>query len=121
MDCCHSASGTRSSISSSDSVRWVPPPSNFRLQESIDQHVWSSFLTNGGLRSHVLLSACSSSGQAWESDGRGVFTVALLDLLKDSEIEKLRYCDIVMRMHIVSRYLYNICENIDILRHYRLF
>ena len=108
MDCCYSASGTRSFSDSNDFVRSAPPPSDFELQESLDQEIRSLFPSNGGLRSHVLLSACGSSGQAWESNGRGVFTVALLELLKDSRIDKLRYCDIIMRMYIDPKYVYNL-------------
>ncbi|KAF8958347.1 caspase domain-containing protein [Flammula alnicola] len=102
MDSCYSASGTRSFSDSPNVVRSVRPPSNFKLQESLDQEIRSLFPNNGGLQSHILLSACGSSGQAWESNGRGVFTVALLDLLTNSHIDKLRYCDIVMRMKIHS-------------------
>ncbi|KDR74408.1 hypothetical protein GALMADRAFT_227464 [Galerina marginata CBS 339.88] len=96
MDSCYSASGTRSLNGSSGSVRYAPFPHNFQFQGKLDPDLPA----NGGLRSHVLLSACASSGQAWESEGRGVFTVALLDLLRDSQIDKLRYSDIVMQMEI---------------------
>ena len=108
MDCCHSASGTRSFSDSSDFVRSTPAPSNFKLHDSLDKEILSIFPSNGSLQSHVLLSACSSSGPAWESDGRGVFTVALLELLKDSQTDKLRYCDIIMRMNIGPKCVYNL-------------
>ena len=107
MDCCHSGSGTRSFDDSSDSVRFAPVPSNVKLQDILDPGIWSPTPRNG-LQSHILLSACSSSGQAWESKGRGLFTVALLDLLEDSQIDKLRYRDIVMRMDIDPKYVYNL-------------
>jgi len=107
MDCCHSASGTRSQIDSPNAVRFSQPPSNFKVQENLDQEIWSLFPSNSGLRSHVLLSACSSSGPAWEFKGRGVFTVALLALLTDYRTNKLRYCDIAMLMDIPAEYVYN--------------
>ena len=66
------------------------------------------FPSNGGLQSHILLSACSSSGLAWESNDRGVFTVALLDLLTNSKIDKMRCSDIVMRIKIHSEYVYHL-------------
>jgi hypothetical protein len=105
MDCCHSASGTRSFSDSPIVVRSVPPRSNFKLQENLDQELWSIFPSNGALQSHVLLAACGSSAVAWESNGRGVFTVALLELLKGSRIDKLRYCDIIMGMNIDPKYV----------------
>ena len=99
MDSCSSASGTRSFDDSSDSVRFAPVPSDVKLQDILDPAIWSPTLRNG-LRSHILLSASSSSEQAWESKGRGVFTVALLDLFEECQIEHLRYCDIPMRIDI---------------------
>jgi len=108
MDSCFSGSGTRSSFVPSDIVRCEPPPSNFKLQENLDREMWPLFPINGGLRSHVLLSACSSSGQAWESNGRGVFTVALLNLLRVVVTDSLRYCDILVRLDIDFKYVYDL-------------
>lgn len=82
---------------SSELVRSVQLPPDFRFQKNLEQVVRPTFC---GQRSHVLLSACSTSGQAWECDGRGVFTVAVLDLLCRTSISKLRYCDIIMRLDI---------------------
>ena len=102
MDSCYATiSGTRSLTS--DDVRSVSVPSNFKLQENLDRDIWSLSPSSGGLRSHVLLSACSSSGQAWESNGRGVFTAALLDLLEVSQTDRLRYCNIVMSLDIFGQ------------------
>ncbi|KDR74411.1 hypothetical protein GALMADRAFT_141453 [Galerina marginata CBS 339.88] len=105
MDSCHSASGISAFNESSDFARYVPLPSDFQYLASQDAEIWSSFPTNGGLRSHILLSACGPFGQAWEADAGGVFTVALLTFLKDNheQINKLRYCDIVMQMDIDRR------------------
>jgi hypothetical protein len=108
MDSCYSASGTRSSGDSPNILRFVQPRYDLKLQENLDQEILSSFPSNGSLQSHVLLSACSSSGSAWESKGRGVFTVALLELLKDCRMDKLRYCDIIMRLEIPSQCVYNL-------------
>ncbi|KDR74409.1 hypothetical protein GALMADRAFT_141452 [Galerina marginata CBS 339.88] len=102
MDSCHSASGLRAFNESSDFVRCVPLPPSFQFLGSPDAGIGSSYPTNNSLRSHVRLSACGPSDQAWEADGRGVFTVALLNFLKDNHEQnnKLRYCDIVMQMDI---------------------
>ncbi|KDR74412.1 hypothetical protein GALMADRAFT_250326 [Galerina marginata CBS 339.88] len=114
MDSCYSASGTRSFDNSSNIVRCIPLPPDFHFEGRLEADAWplQPTSTSGGLLSHVLLSACGSTGQAWEAHDRGVFTAALLDLLKDSQIDKLRYCDIVMRMDIDTRQIPH-CEGIN--------
>ena len=98
MDSCHSASATRSTEhpSGSERVRAAPIPSGFRLQGALNQDEDSAFSVSG---SHVLLSACSATGQAWESNGRGVFTVALLDLLVKTPITELSSKDIIKHLN----------------------
>ncbi|KDR74385.1 hypothetical protein GALMADRAFT_141429 [Galerina marginata CBS 339.88] len=102
MDSCPSYPQTRIYRGSSELIRSVCLPADFQLEESQDQDIWSRIPTNRSLRSHVLLTACGpgSYGQAYESNGRGDFTVALLHFLEESKIDDLRYRDIVMRMHI---------------------
>ena len=116
MDSCHSGSGTRDLPfeidDPSEIVRSVKVHNGFQLEGSLDQEIWSKNRTCRGLRSHVLLSACGSSGQAWESNGRGDFTVALLNLLEKSKIDDLRYRDIIMRININSRYVYKLSVRI---------
>ena len=51
-------------------------------------------------------------GRAWESNGHGAFTVALLELLKDSRMDKLCYCNIIMCMYIDPKYVYNLSVKI---------
>jgi hypothetical protein len=111
MDCCYSASGTRSFSDSTNVVRSVRPRSNFKLDQRLSQE--SILPSNGGLQSHILLTACGSSAAAWESNGRGVFTVALLELLKDSRIDKLRYCGIIIGMYIDPKYVYNLSVKVS--------
>ncbi|KDR74399.1 hypothetical protein GALMADRAFT_269297 [Galerina marginata CBS 339.88] len=111
MDSCHSASGTRSSVP--DLVRSVPPPSDFRLPGSLDQDIRFSVSTTSGLQSHVLISACGADGKAREREGRGVFTVAMLEFLeeKDKWLHKVRYCDIVMDLDLEGQYPH--CEGFN--------
>ena len=55
---------------------------------------------NRGIRSHVLLAACSASELAREDAGvcRGRFTVALLKLLRSTGAEQLVYADVLCRI-----------------------
>jgi len=91
-------------------VRSEVVPSNSPLPPNLDQEiVLTSFPTPAtrpttvGLQAHVLIAACSSSELAWEINGRGCFTVALIKLLEYCQVETLRYCDVVLRMDIDSR------------------
>jgi hypothetical protein len=43
------------------------------------------------LRSHVLLAACGAKEVAWEKEGRGAFTVAILKVLRDIGVENVTY------------------------------
>ena len=54
-----------------------------------------------GLESHVLLSACNPVQQAYELDGRGAFTAALMKLLRSTNLEKLSYTDIIRRLPLI--------------------
>jgi hypothetical protein len=83
------------------------------IPSELDRDVWIDFesskgsergtdvkvgFTHGGLRSHVLLAACSSQESAIEQKSRGLFTQGLLDVLTNSEIDKLTYAGILKRM-----------------------
>jgi hypothetical protein len=53
-----------------------------------------------GIRSHVLLAACSANEKAREDAGvcRGRFTTALLKLLRSTGAEQLVYADVLCRI-----------------------
>ncbi|KZS99633.1 uncharacterized protein LAESUDRAFT_718559 [Laetiporus sulphureus 93-53] len=53
---------------------------------------------NAGLRSHVLISACSSREVAMEENGRGIFTSALLEILSAFGVDQLTYSEIPQRI-----------------------
>ncbi|KIM78109.1 hypothetical protein PILCRDRAFT_603746 [Piloderma croceum F 1598] len=108
FDCCHSGSGTRDD--DDNETRTVKLASNMPV--NLDQKVWSDSgasrateiapgFARTGLRSHVLLAACSSTETAKETGGRGVFTKALLTLLRRHGVEKLRYSDVLQRMDAI--------------------
>ncbi|KAF8961631.1 caspase domain-containing protein [Flammula alnicola] len=106
FDCCHSASGTRGEDESTTiRVRSVELDSTV-YQEDLDQdilvnsrgsHSPHGFL-HSGLRSHMLIAACSSSELAQESDGHGNFSTAFLKLLRTTSPNELRYSDILTHM-----------------------
>ncbi|CAE6387257.1 unnamed protein product [Rhizoctonia solani] len=52
--------------------------------------------------SHIHLAACGSNEQAWEEDGRGVFTIALLKCIRANGIDKITYRDLIKSMPILS-------------------
>ena len=50
------------------------------------------------METHVLLAACRHDALAYEFDGHGVFTDALLRLLRKENISNLNYADVIMGM-----------------------
>jgi hypothetical protein len=51
-----------------------------------------------GLRSHVFLAACGEEELAQEFNGKGLFTSALLEILKAGGTDKLTYKDLIQRI-----------------------
>ncbi|KAF8148655.1 hypothetical protein B0H34DRAFT_736447 [Crassisporium funariophilum] len=125
FDCCHSGSGTRK-----DDERGIRSVElDLNITGNLDQNIWGhgtnrsasipAKFTHSGLRSHVLLAACSSSEFAREEKGRGNFSTALLKLLRTVGPEQLRYFDILSRLDAIpsqnpqcegvyqNRYLFN--------------
>jgi hypothetical protein len=80
------------------------------LPARLDQHIWDKsdedramdiapgFLY-GGLRSHVLLAACGAKEKAKEEQGQGVFTKALLEILRTVSADTVTYTDLLRRIH----------------------
>jgi hypothetical protein len=48
-----------------------------------------------GLGSHILFAACGHKGLAYENNGRGRFSTALLKLLREVPHNTLRYSDVL--------------------------
>ncbi|SJL06455.1 uncharacterized protein ARMOST_09792 [Armillaria ostoyae] len=84
LDCCHSGSGTRTD----------DPAVSPDARESV---VAKGF-EKTGLLSHVLLSACQAEQTAMEKHGRGVFTSALLSLLREKGVDKLTYKNVITNL-----------------------
>ncbi|THU90069.1 hypothetical protein K435DRAFT_864623 [Dendrothele bispora CBS 962.96] len=129
FDSCHSGSGTRSDEkNSSFVVRGIDLPQNYTIPLSmfssnfISESSRASSIAKGsenfGLLSHVLLSACLPEQEAKEIQGSGVFTSALLKLLREYGVDKLTYEEVVD--HLPVLYEQNPqCEGVN--RHRILF
>ncbi|CAE6438870.1 unnamed protein product [Rhizoctonia solani] len=52
--------------------------------------------------SHIHLAACGSKERAWEEDGRGVFTMALLKCIRANGVDKITYHNLIKSMPILS-------------------
>ena len=64
-------------------------PRSARPNEAYSRH---------GVRSHMLIAACTSSEDAMEYNGHGKLSTVLLKLLNNTSPDKLRYRDILANM-----------------------
>ncbi|PPR00906.1 hypothetical protein CVT26_015516 [Gymnopilus dilepis] len=113
FDCCNSASGTRSAGDSDTRVRSLDLNDEFHYDPAVDADILydgtrgsrpAPLYEHGGLKSHILLAACGSLELAVESNGRGNFSSALLNLLKRVPPDELRYCELLGKMdHIPNQ------------------
>ncbi|KAF8607165.1 hypothetical protein BDV93DRAFT_552908 [Ceratobasidium sp. AG-I] len=53
--------------------------------------------------SHVHFTACGSDEKAWEEQGRGVFTVALLKTIRANRIDKISYRNLVTTLPVLPK------------------
>ncbi|KAF8452912.1 caspase domain-containing protein [Boletus edulis BED1] len=106
FDCCHSASGTRACDGYVDRTIEL----NHTIDEDLDEDIWgeragkihSGFACHG-LQSHVLLAACGEEERAYEHEGRGQFTTALLETLKNCAIDDLTYNEVLEHIHLTRQ------------------
>jgi Caspase domain len=110
FDCCHSGHLTRDEQSDPTLlVRQVK--TKIKVPPNLDEDIWGTKIAPTafgfrGLGSHVLLAACGAAENAFEEDEMGVFTRALLELLKKpvtDGMDKVTYADIVQRIPYSSR------------------
>ncbi|KAG9310082.1 hypothetical protein JVU11DRAFT_9691 [Chiua virens] len=106
FDCCHSASGTRVD-NEAYTPRTVDLGSDPMIPVELDHDIWtgragkiSSGFAYHGLRSHVLLAACGEGELAYEYKGRGQFTAALLEILKNCALDDVTYVDVLEGIHL---------------------
>jgi hypothetical protein len=107
FDSCHSGSSTRDSTDLGGEIRSIDLPFEYRVRcedpySSRAIGVAKRF-DNAGLSSHVLLAAASSSYSACEHQGRGVFTKALLDLLRRVPLGSLTYLEVMNQLPDLSK------------------
>ncbi|KAK0234519.1 caspase domain-containing protein [Armillaria nabsnona] len=127
LDCCHSGSGTRTDDDDPTfAVRGIDLPETYTVAQDLLHDIAdarASVVAKGfeksGLLSHVLLSACRAEQTAMEENRRGVFTSALLGLLREMGVDKLTYRDVITNLPDLhaqnpqcegvhqSRYLFN--------------
>ena len=106
LDCCHSGSGTR---------KIDYPPSYLEREYDLEEHTIPANLdddllsnvalgraagvlagfSHAGSRSHVLLSACREREKAGEDRDGGLFTRALLEVLRTAPFDRTTYRELV--------------------------
>ncbi|KAK0440556.1 hypothetical protein EV421DRAFT_2036766 [Armillaria borealis] len=127
FDYCHSGSGTRTDEDDPTfAVRGIDLPEAYTVAQDllhdIEPDARASVVAKGfektGLLSHVLLSG-QAEQTAMEKYGRGVFTSALLSLLREKGVDKRTYKDVIINLPDLhaqnpqcegvhqSRYLFN--------------
>jgi hypothetical protein len=112
LDSCHSGSGTRKERESGGIIRGI---NSIEIPPDLDQDIWQHVEVPEGratvpagfaysaLNSHVLLAACGAKELAREEKGGGVFTSAMLHVLKSIGAEKLTYKDMLERIPILPK------------------
>ncbi|KAF8974725.1 caspase domain-containing protein [Flammula alnicola] len=125
FDCCHSGSGTtRSFEQPSPGARYLPVnyshlprldddlrPKGVSAAKPAQPTLRAVVVAPGyeftGLRSHVLVAACSKGEEAKESfdepNWRGAFTTAFLDLLRRLDADNLTYAEIPRRIQRLEK------------------
>ncbi|KIK61890.1 hypothetical protein GYMLUDRAFT_260464 [Collybiopsis luxurians FD-317 M1] len=109
FDSCHSGSGTREG-DPVPNIRGVELPKDYEILDTVDQEllrdlpdqqrkvIISKEFEKSGAASHVLLAGCASHQTSKEILGRGRFTVALMSLLRKSDINTMTYQDVISRV-----------------------
>ncbi|KAK0502202.1 caspase domain-containing protein [Armillaria luteobubalina] len=112
FDSCHSGSGTRTNESGSAyTVRGIELPETYTIAGDLLHGVEPNSRTcnvakgfeKAASLSHVLLAACQKGQEAREGDGHGVFTEALLALLREKGFDKLTYEDVVFELRTLDK------------------
>lgn len=110
FDCCHPTSTMDDGW---PSVGFRSGELESSIYDHVDRDIWDSIrrgsgtspdLLPRGLKSHMLITACSPSEVAQEVDDRGRLSLALLRLLNSISPDELRYCDILSNMDPIPRY-----------------
>ncbi|QRV99637.1 ICE-like protease (caspase) p20 domain protein [Ceratobasidium sp. AG-Ba] len=110
LDCCYASGGTRSEGDAGLRTRSIESKDLPKLPHDIDKNIRESSseasrksitpagFAQSGERSHVSLTACGSREKAHEINGRGLFTSALLLVLKKLDINTLTYTELIQHI-----------------------
>jgi hypothetical protein len=92
------------------------------LPDDVDQDIfrrWGARATSvpspfqyTGAASHVLLAACAANERAIEEEGRGIFTLALLNTIKDVGYQNLTYAEIIRRLPPLDKKVFLYIHNL---------
>ncbi|QRV98781.1 ICE-like protease (caspase) p20 domain protein [Ceratobasidium sp. AG-Ba] len=77
-----------------------PPESSYSAAE-LSRHALLPLYSDQA--SHVYFAACGSQEKAWEEDGKGVFTSALLRCIRANGVDKISYSDLLMSMPLLPK------------------
>ncbi|EDR08533.1 uncharacterized protein LACBIDRAFT_297307 [Laccaria bicolor S238N-H82] len=122
FDCCHSGSGTRDDEAEEHerftraadfTIPGKPVDVTISIPKDLDLPIWQKDsatrgarvpvgFVNKGVRSHILLAACSADELAKEEKGHGCFTSAFLALLKNVGAEQLTYVETLDKMEQIA-------------------
>lgn len=122
FDCCHSGSGTRDDEAEEHerftraadfTIPGKPADVTISIPKDLDLPIWQKDsatrgarvpvgFVNKGVRSHILLAACSADELAKEEKGHGCFTSAFLALLKNAGAEQLTYVETLDKMEQIA-------------------
>ncbi|KAG9105232.1 hypothetical protein FRC07_009469 [Ceratobasidium sp. 392] len=124
FDSCHSASGNRGNNTDDAVPNRIAREAEIRVEvsDNIDSDLFStSAMHNYSLiqsvgesrrpelplyadqASHVHLAACGSEERAWEEEGRGAFTSALLKSIRASGVDKISYQNLMISMPMLPK------------------
>ncbi|PBL03063.1 hypothetical protein ARMGADRAFT_1069627 [Armillaria gallica] len=105
LDCCHAAGMNRAIQPKNAKARRIinPPPLSVGCDSIIYSRASSGTTIASGFSgslwgSHVLLAACQRHESAWEADGQGIFTRALLETLYKNPVNDLTYGSLMDRL-----------------------
>lgn len=112
LDCCHSGSGTRIADDFKAEQPKLTAPRN--LNRPLESYLDGCYTrTRDGqklnipISPHVLLAACKPEQQAWEVNGRGIFTGTLVEVL-ENQGTSVSYADVFVRCrYVIRKYAYN--------------
>lgn len=117
LDCCHSGSGTRhvEKRQMSRLERGFDLEADI-IPSTLDDVIWNKLpkdresVSAAGSKSHVLLAACRESEVAFETDGHGAFTRALLDTLRTIPTDTVTYQDLIRRLPAIREFVISLID-----------